>query len=875
MSFFFTKPKAAKRPSVPRGKGALGGATTPAMKQNATALHRLSCKGCALNNAPGICTPKMQPTLVKGGVYFLAEAPGRDEDENTGRPLTGPTGRLLRECIPDGVEELCSFDNVINCRPPGNRTPVFNEIECCRPRRWKYIEEAKPKLIVGLGAVPMHWMLESTDMAGMRGRLFAVKVGTHTCWFLPTYHPSFILRVARNKQKPLQSMMGFCLRMDIQRAFSMVDGLKKPHIDTEAEVRADIQCFDGSDSFEELLALLSATRKAPLKAIDIETKGLRPYSKDAAIMSVAFSFENTHFAFALNHPQSKWSLEQHGRLVDEVEQILKDNTTKIAHNAPFEIEWFAQWLGKEVVNHKVWECTQMQAHFLDERRGRQARGDDDNRRATYQKLDFLCKQHFGVAYKSLFKLNKKDMSKSDLGETLIYNGVDTKYTLRLWHWQNSLLKKHGLEEAYLEALPRQPAVALMQVLGVNVDQTEVKRIQKKLEDEIKTIHEEINALKVVKAFIHDKGGFNPASGPNAITIFKDYLKRREVIIKDGDKIKYSADKNVLEQIDHPLAKLIGDLRNKAKLKSTYVDGLVQGEGELIYPDGKIHTNFNTTFAETGRTSSDDPNLQNFPQRKDSWVRKQIVAPKNHLIVACDYGQLEGCTAAMCSRDKVLVKALWEDYDLHMEWAIKTAELYPEIVGGRKAMKDEKVAKKFRSLIKNKLVFPAIFGAQTDSIAGYLNMPEDVIEKLMREFWETFHGLKTWQDQLMKGYYNVGYVESPTGRRHSYPLTRNQAINHPVQSLACDIVCDAMCRLSVKASKRNEWHLHPRMNIHDDLTFFIPDNGKILEESIETIYRTMLTPPYECVNVPLSVKISVGKNWYELEEIGGFWSHKDL
>ena len=69
------------------------------------------------------------------------------------------------------------------------------------------------------------------------------------------------------------------------------------------------------------------------------------------------------------------------------------------------------------------------------------------------------------------------MSKSDLGEMLIYNALDTKYTLKLYHAQNKLLKERGLHDAYLEALPRQTSVALMQTLGVLVDQAEVKRNQ--------------------------------------------------------------------------------------------------------------------------------------------------------------------------------------------------------------------------------------------------------------------------------------------------------------------------------------------------------------------------------------------------------------
>ncbi len=860
MSFFFTK-----APTKPVREVANGGGTpTAGMKRNATTLHRLGCAACPLNHAE-VSTPKMPPTIAKETrIYFLAEAPGKHEDESSGRPLTGPTGRLLRELIPEGKELFCSFDNTVRDRPPKNRTPEWQEIECCRGHVTKSIEQAKPKLIVGLGAVPLHWMLASHDISGMRGRLFRVKVGSHSCWFLPTYHPSYILRKANNKAKPLNSFLGFCLRMDIQRAFANVDRLPVTHIENEAEIRNDINAFAGPNRFEELMMLLEQARLAPIKAVDLETEGLRPFLKGAAIMTVAISFGTINFSFALNHPKTGWTPDQRMRILGMLRSIVRDDTAKVAHNAPFEIEWLIWLLGKEVVNHLAWHCTQMQAHFLDERRGKSHGGDH---RAAYQALDFLCKQHFGVAYKSLFKLDKKHMSKTDLTECLLYNGVDTKYTLRLFHEQTRLLELNGTYGAYIDALPRQASVALMQTFGVLVDQQEVLSIQGQLGAEIAALDEKINALKVVKQFKLDHKEFNPASDKDVVRIFRDYLKCPEVSIIEEEGTRYSTDKSVLSQIEHPLAPLVLERRNRSKMKSTYCDELVIGQ-ECCYPDGYIHCNFNTTFAETGRTSSDQPNMQNFPQRNDAWVRKQVVAEKGHLLVAADYGQLEACTAAMCSRDAVLVEELWVDYDIHKDFAEKVLKEWPE-------MAEYGDFDTCRSVVKNKFVFPAIFGAAPSSIAGYLGMPEETAEKLSNLLWAKYHGLKAWQDKTVKKYYDVGWVETPNHRRHHYPLTRNQAINQPIQGLACEIVCDAMNRLSYQAVTERVWHLHPRLNIHDDLTFSIPDSPKVLDESIETIYRTMLTPPYKCVNVPLSVKLSVGKNWYEMETVGKFWSHKDL
>ncbi|HET9285658.1 MAG TPA: DNA polymerase [Candidatus Angelobacter sp.] len=859
MGFFFSNQKKAKAKNIQR--------SAKATQQNAEILNGLGCKVCPLNEAK-VCTPKMQPSLVKETlIYFLRATPSLDEDEE-GKQTPSD---ILSSTIPKGMKKYCSYDSIVRdyCEKP-----EWKEIECCRGLITKSIEQAKPVLIVGLGEQVLRWAVHEHDLDGLRGRIFAVKIGNHSCWFLPTYDDKFLVEHSFKKDKPLNSKFGHAFRMDVKKAFAFAQEAEPPVIWSEQFLKADIQCFNGSEGAEPVLVLLKQARNAPVVATDVETTGLRPYAVNSKILTVACSFGDIHFAFALDHPKAKWTKQQRDEILSSYLELLKAPNIKVAHNAPMEIEWAISVSDPTIVKHKVWECTQMQAHFINERRG-EKRGEGDNSRVAYQSLDFLIKMHFGIAYKKFFKLNKKDMINADLDETLLYNGADSKVTLALWLKQTAILKKEGLWNAYRIALPRQPTVALMQHFGIDVDQSVIAEAQTKLGVEIKQLEDKIYGLRVVQDFIKDNGEFNWASDKDAVSIFKDYLKRDEIFITDkSGKKRISTDKNVLDRIDHPLADLIIQARNRSKLKSTYVDVFEQGKGAFIWPDGKIHTNFNTTFTETARLSSDYPNLQNFPKRSDSWIRQSIIPPKNHLIVAFDYGQLEACAAAMCSKDKVLVKALWEDYDIHMEWSERLAKEYPLILGNN-SLDDKKFAKSFRSRIKNKLVFPAIFGAQDRSIAGYLGIPEEPINALMREFWRIFCGLREWQDGLIKEYYETGYVSSLIERRRHCPLTRNEAINAPIQSTACEIVVDSMNTLSIESMTTGEYHLHPILNLHDDLSFCIPNEDEILEDNIRRIYTTMLTPAFDFINVPLSVECSVGDNWYKLQEIGKFWSHKDI
>ena len=211
-------------------------------KRPADVLARYGCVACPLNAAK-IDSPKMGPSLPSiCHVLFVGEAPDEDEDQE-GKPFVGPSGKLLRECIPRGYESYCGFDNVINCSIDHDPTP--HEVSCCSPRRVKVVEQAKPKLIVGIGRFALHWALNSNDLQGLRGRLFVVKIGTHTCHFMATYHPSFVLRTAFNKSKPLTSRFGHCLRMDIQTACHAAQDLDPPEIPTPDEIRSNVTCFNG------------------------------------------------------------------------------------------------------------------------------------------------------------------------------------------------------------------------------------------------------------------------------------------------------------------------------------------------------------------------------------------------------------------------------------------------------------------------------------------------------------------------------------------------------------------------------------------------------------------------------------------------------
>lgn len=877
MSFFYQEAKRKKKQTKLDPSAAPAG-HRKSNKQSCETLNRLGCKGCPLNNAD-VQSPKMEPSgSRKPLIMFLGEAPGAEEDKRN-KPFVGKSGQLLRAQIPDDFITDVAFNNVVQTRPENNRTPTWVEVECCRPRVIRQVEELKPKIIVGLGAVALDWALQSVDLKGLRGRLFAIRVGTHDCWFYPTYHPSFILRQGENQRDPMHTRMGHCFRMDIQKICELADDYWEAKVDTAKDAEADLRLYFSKDNdHKAVIAEIKQAHKTKLIAIDLETDQLYPYTKDPLILSISITTKEGTFGFDLDHPQSKWTKDQRQQILDALYSILMDpDCDKIAHNTPFELGWLIKYLEVDFVRKGVWHCTMVQATMLDERTGEKQR--DDEARTKYQGLGFLTKLHFGLDIKKITKVNRKKLVDEKIEDIVPYNAIDSKYTYKLHLRQIKLIRFHDLESIYYFHIERLPTVAIMTKLGLPIDQQAIKNIQTRLGREIQDITAEIQNLKVVKDYKKANGSFNPMSTQEQIVILRDYLKRKEIMVPktkhSKDEFKESADENVLKQIDHPFAKLILDLRNRSKLKSTYIDELELDKGSVIFPDGYIHPTFNSTFAETGRLSADNPSVQNWPKRKDGWIRAGVAAPKGHKLLSIDYGQIEACTAAMCSKDKYLVDALWDRYDIHMEWAERIGAQYPYTIDGKANLKDKDIMKGFRQKVKNKMVFPSIFGAMPKSVAGYMDMELEDVEDIMDQFWGYFHGLKDWQDKTMKRYYKYGYVESLTHRRRRYPLSRNQAINHPIQCTASEIVVDAMNRISRKWMKNQDPNRHHRLNVHDDLTSMVEDKESVIDDTLAFFIREMLSVPFDWVNVPISVEAKIGQNWFEMTEIGKFYSNEDL
>jgi len=166
------------------------------------AVRASSCRLCAL--------AETRKKVVFGtgspdaDLVFIGEAPGRDEDIK-GEPFVGKAGRLLdRMLMAMGLErEQVYIMNTVKCRPPNNRDPKGDEVQACNLWFEQQLELLQPKMICLLGRVAAQTVLKSdAPLGSLRGRW-------HDYNGIPvwvTYHPAYLLRSPKQKQKGWQDL---------------------------------------------------------------------------------------------------------------------------------------------------------------------------------------------------------------------------------------------------------------------------------------------------------------------------------------------------------------------------------------------------------------------------------------------------------------------------------------------------------------------------------------------------------------------------------------------------------------------------------------------------------------------------------------------
>jgi uracil-DNA glycosylase len=129
-------------------------------------------------------------------LMFVGEAPGATEDER-GLPFVGRAGQLLDQLLGEiGLSRKDVFvTNVLCCRPPGNRDPLPEEIDVCKPFLYRKIELIEPKVVCTLGNFATKCLTRSNrGITSVRGKPQVHELGGRWVRLYPLFHPAAALR---------------------------------------------------------------------------------------------------------------------------------------------------------------------------------------------------------------------------------------------------------------------------------------------------------------------------------------------------------------------------------------------------------------------------------------------------------------------------------------------------------------------------------------------------------------------------------------------------------------------------------------------------------------------------------------------------------
>jgi DNA polymerase-1 len=589
---------------------------------------------------------------------------------------------------------------------------------------------------------------------------------------------------------------------------------------------------------EELRSLIKTIRKKGMVCLDTETT-----SKDylmAELVGISFCVEpGIAYYLPLGHIYNGVDPQiDIGDALGLLKDILcDDRVEKIGQN----IKYDAGVLARYGIHLKGMTFDTMVASYVIDPTLRQ------------HNLDYLAQHYLSykmLSYEEVTGHNKdKGLRAVDMDKAKEYSCEDAEITLLLKSILEEKLKTTDNYTLFQDLEMRLiPVIMDMEMTGIRIDVDFFKAMSEAFADELSSIEGRIIDLA------GEEFNINSPQQLGYILFEKLKLPWKK---KTRKKTGYSTDVEVLTElaVQHEVPNLLLRFRTISKLKSTYLDALVNMVNPLTR---RIHTSYNQTVTATGRLSSSNPNLQNIPIRTEEGreIRKGFIADEGHLLLSADYSQIELRVFAHYSEDPVLLQAFESGEDIHTRTGAEVFDLDPRMV-----------TPEMRRMAKM-INFGIIYGMGPIKLAKELGIPKKVAQAYLDNYYERYKGVKDLKEEILSRVRQNGYVTTLLKRRRYLPNINSDngnlraeaeraAINTPIQGTAADLIKMAMINIAERLRREN---LSTKMllQVHDELVFEVPQEElnsatSLIKDEMEGVYP---------LNIPLKVDINWGNNWGE-------------
>ena len=540
---------------------------------------------------------------------------------------------------------------------------------------------------------------------------------------------------------------------------------------------------------EHLISYIDKCIENNVISIDTETTGLDPILDN--IVGICIYTPGLKAAYIpVNHISYITELKCANQLeipflTEQFQRLVDNNVKTIWFNAPFDI----RFLGNHI---NVWFTayfdTSIASKCLNSNEPEGAR----SLKALHKKY---CWGNRGEALTFGKLFDNMPFNLIPIDVAYLYAASDAIYTYELYEFQAQYLEPTG---KYYESHN-------MQKLSDLFFNIEMKSMETFIFMEQFGVAIDYDHAEKIKNMYHDladkmKKNLDYVCAPYE-EIFEDYRRKHPmckltdpinfdsptqiaIVLYDILKIESPDKKNprgtgagILEKIDHPLCKAILDARSFNKVLSTYIDKLP--EDAKRYPDKRIHCKFNQYGADTGRVSSNSPNLQNIPSNPfvlsdgtkiDSGhdVRQLFCASPGNILMSCDYSGQEVRVTAHLSHDDKLIQAYIEGKDPYCEIASLAYNVpYEECTEYRADGTFNPDGKSRRGEAK-KIVLGILYGRGIPAIAEQLGKTPQEAQKIYDKVLSKFEGLANFIEESEDMARNNGYVTTIWGRRRQLP-----------------------------------------------------------------------------------------------------------